>query len=365
MTPRKAVDPNAYYRDKLESIRPKSPPRSREFQNVESRYRSPPKPRAPPNDATQRGASPVKREEVEERKRIAAAQGFASISSKFYEVHMRPPPTDTPRVAVEEKLKHQKEEVSKNGQQFRIKHVKEASFKQMEKSNRELQELWNSPTKRSAHAHSIVMSFVNKGMPIPGYEPPPPKKPEPEPTMGGRVFLGGGGAGGGSFYRRTNSPKKAQAAAEEKKVQQLAEAMSSARTRSPPRVAAIEPRRAADEPRTVSPLRGRAASGASSSNGSAPTGNVPRVSRVAHPTMTSPTRRNTSPSSRDQRTPLAGAKRGPAAAGDSPTPAEPPTAQPPPPAEAASSAPPAASYFRREPPPILFDTQPPKLSAIR
>lgn len=318
-SPRKTVDAAAYYRDRIDATRTPSPTRTSEFQGVESRYRSPPKARVPPD-----ASALTKRSEAsEEHKQLSAAQGFAAVSSKYYDLHLRPPPTSTPRLAVEEKKKREAEELKRNGQPFRLVHVKETSFKDMEKGNRELRERWNSPPKRSANQHSIVMSYVKDGIAIPGHEAVPAKRPQPDALrISQQEFYGGGGAGGGSFFRRTNSPTKMQSGVEEGKVQKLASALQSARSKSPPRVAALQNRlaKAAAEERTAASLqRG---------------GGITPLRRTTSPT---PKRRPVTP-------PLASSNVDEAA----------PTA--------ASS---GAAYFKREPPPTLFDTQPPKLAAIR
>jgi hypothetical protein len=210
------------------------------YSGVTSRFRSPVKqqPQPPPPEIVRRTESVKMTPEYEHHKRVAAAAGFGNANSKYFEsYHQAAAQGQTPRARVQETLRTAGEK--KDGIAFKAWSTQAKTFSDMAHENPQMQ-LWDAPASKSRGRTSVVMNFVNNGIPIPSSRPvSPARKPSPTRYIGGRPYTGAGGAGGGSFERKPNSPVKQVQRLEDAKVRTLVTTMASARTRSPPRAANV------------------------------------------------------------------------------------------------------------------------------
>lgn len=213
------------------------------FAGVESRYRSPQKEdvarsaRYQPAELLKRTESVKSTPEYAHHKRVAAAAGFGNAESRYREVFTRQESGPTPKDRVNSRLKTLAEK--KDGVAFKAWSTQAKTFSDMARENEQLKR-WESPPIKSKGKTSVVMDWVDRGVPIPtARKPSPPRRPSPEPRMGDRPYAGAGGAGGGAFDRRANSPVKRGTRLEDTKVRTLTSTLATARTSSPPRVAAV------------------------------------------------------------------------------------------------------------------------------
>eukprot|EP00744_Colponema_vietnamica_P016663 GILI01023384.1.p1 GENE.GILI01023384.1~~GILI01023384.1.p1 ORF type:complete len:325 (+),score=39.35 GILI01023384.1:73-975(+) len=139
-------------------------------------------------------------------------------------------------MVVEQKQAEKRHAQVKEGATFRLTKAPAASFGEtlLKRESSPEGRLNNSPARRGAH--SVVMNWINNGVPIPGTEEASAAPISPRRKVDAKpVFLAG-------QYSRPKVPQKYSQVKEEKAVKQLCETLGAARTSSPPRVAYLPPK---------------------------------------------------------------------------------------------------------------------------
>jgi hypothetical protein len=309
-----------------ENKRGASPPKNPQYVHVESRFRSPKQQNLVQLLTDECRLSKMESIRMTEEYMVhkEACGSLRHVPSRYFDMYLKAK-SDSPtrREEVYDERRRQHHEVTKSGKPFCVPlHPISGTFSSMASSEAKPLERKKDPTSPSARAKSVVMDWVNYGIPIPCRETDPPKHPVPVPRMGGRPFASAGGAGGGCFERRLSSPKRPAGQIEDKKIQGLLERMNSLRTSSPPAAASKPLRRtpspnSAEQPfsptttqrgssaatrRTVSPpARGTCLKqpwlpgNPTSMRATSPKRAVPKPTRRATPGVISPVRQATTP----------------------------------------------------------------------
>lgn len=231
--PKQYIDPEQFY----ESIKPPPfrahSPTNPNFHDVTARYNQEKTRRVGVEEKplVAKSESIFMTSEYKSHKHFAKASGVSEVQSHWHEL---PNMEDviTPRMVVEQKQAQARMAQIKEGSLFKVQRSNTTSFGELLKRESSPPRP-SSPSRKSAH--SVVMNWVNNGVPIPGTEnqtvsPTRRKASETKP-----VFVAG-------KYSRPKVPQKYAAVKEEKAVIQLCETLSSARTTSPPRVAYLPPK---------------------------------------------------------------------------------------------------------------------------
>lgn len=328
--PKIHIDPEQYYA-RYKPI--EKPFTTRDVVDVPSRWQEPrPTWREPEPVRVPKTKSVLETPQYTVHKQFATSLGFGRAPSKYFDVGGIPDHEENKRLMLEEERQRRQATETRGEGPFRYKHLDKQTFA----------ELMPKETKRvvspaRASSKSVVMEWVNKGVPIPGAENvlsaqlarkerSPTRRQattSPErPWKAGRVD--------------PKVPPKPTKIVEDKKVAAVAVNLKSARAASPPRVASLpiparrtheglESPRAHMRPQydaatvtsrlyrttsgvsttTNSPTRSQAAnpmmaSGKPPLRGTSPTTQRPfrstsPTTRSLHTTVTSPVRRNTSP----------------------------------------------------------------------
>lgn len=233
--PKQYIDPESYYQASRPAPRKTV---AHNFRDVSSRYSQPKNTYRSPSAADAqlipKTASIHMTDEYLAHKAYARASGVSNVQSHW---HVQPNMEHvvSRRMEIEQQQSYERAAQVKEGVLFKVTgKAPDMSFGDLMHKNGVSTPRAQSPARKGAH--SVVMNWVENGVPIPGREEIlAPKSPRRVKSPEKPIFLTG------SHSRPKVSPKYAQER-EEKAVRILCENLLSARTRSPPRVAYLPPK---------------------------------------------------------------------------------------------------------------------------